>query len=29
MQRDAAGLLYGNAIAGILISLLTSSFLVF
>lgn len=29
MQRDAAVLLYGNGIAGILISLLTSSFLVF
>ncbi|WP_426369236.1 putative bifunctional diguanylate cyclase/phosphodiesterase [Pseudocolwellia sp. HL-MZ7] len=29
MQRDAAVILYGNAVAGILISLLTSSFLVF
>lgn len=29
IQRDAAVLLYGNAVAGILISLLTSSFLVF
>ncbi len=29
MQRDAARLLYGNAVAGIMISLLTSSFLVF
>lgn len=29
MQRDAAVLLYGNAVVGILISLLTSSFLVF
>lgn len=29
MQRDAAVLLYGNAVAGILISLLTSSFLAF
>jgi len=29
MQRDAATLLYGNAVAGILISLVTSSFLVF
>ncbi|MDX2370039.1 MAG: diguanylate cyclase, partial [Colwellia sp.] len=29
MQRDAAILLYGNAVVGILISLLTSSFLVF
>lgn len=29
MQRDAATLLYGNATSGILISLLTSSFLVF
>ncbi|XQW84279.1 putative bifunctional diguanylate cyclase/phosphodiesterase [Thalassotalea piscium] len=29
MARDAAILLYGNAIAGILISLITSSFLVF
>ena len=29
IQRDAATLLYGNAIAGVFISLLTSSFLVF
>lgn len=29
MQRDASVLLYGNAVAGILISLITSSFLVF
>ncbi len=29
MQRDAAALLYGNAVAGIFISLLASSFLVF
>lgn len=29
MQRDAAALLYGNAVSGIVISLITSSFLVF
>jgi diguanylate cyclase (GGDEF)-like protein len=29
MQRDAAVLLYGNAVAGIIISLIASSFLVF
>ena len=29
MQRDAAALLYGNAVSGIVISLITASFLVF